>query len=60
VLKRSGNTSGVLAANLFGAMLGGLLEYNAMYLGYHSLYYLAMVMYLGAAVGALWPRRVPA
>ena len=36
---------GVLAANIFGAMLGGFLEYNSMYLGFSSLYPLGMALY---------------
>ena len=35
-----------LSANLFGAMLGGFLEYNSMYWGYSSLYPLGMGLYL--------------
>jgi SAM-dependent methyltransferase len=34
-----------LSANLLGAMLGGLLEYNSMYWGYSSLYPLGMALY---------------
>jgi hypothetical protein len=41
---------GAMAMNLLGAMTGGLLEYNAMYLGYRSLYLLAMGLYALAAV----------
>lgn len=44
-LVRGGELGGVLAANLFGAMLGGFLEYNSMYLGFSSLYPLGMVLY---------------
>ena len=39
------NSGSALAANLFGAMLGGFLEYNSMYLGFSSLYPLGMVLY---------------
>lgn len=35
-----------LGANLLGAMLGGLLEYNAMYFGFRSLYLVAIGMYV--------------
>jgi len=35
-----------LSANLFGAMLGGFLEYNSMYWGYSSLYPLGLALYL--------------
>jgi hypothetical protein len=41
---------GAMAMNLLGAMTGGLLEYNAMYLGYRSLYLLAMGLYALAAL----------
>jgi hypothetical protein len=41
---------GALAANLFGAMCGGLLEYNAMYFGFQFLYVLAAGLYAGAFV----------
>jgi hypothetical protein len=41
---------GAMAANLFGAMCGGLLEYNAMYFGFQFLYVLAAGLYAGAFV----------
>jgi hypothetical protein len=34
LLKSGGDISGVMSANLFGAMCGGLLEYNSMYFGF--------------------------
>ena len=34
-----------LSANLLGALVGGLLEYNAMYYGFRSLYWLALGLY---------------
>ena len=34
-----------LSANIFGAMLGGFMEYNSMYWGYTSLYPLGIVLY---------------
>ncbi|WP_443147544.1 methyltransferase domain-containing protein [Nitrospina sp.] len=37
-----------LGYNVLGAVLGGLMEYNAMLLGTKPLYLLSMVMYLGA------------
>jgi hypothetical protein len=40
-----------MASNLIGALVGGLLEYNALYLGYRGLYLLALVMYLLAILG---------
>lgn len=44
-LARSGGIGDALSANLFGAMLGGFLEYNSMYWGLSSLYPLGMVLY---------------
>lgn len=35
-----------LASNLLGAMLGGFLEYNALYFGYKSLFYIAGALYI--------------
>jgi hypothetical protein len=37
--------SRIMAYNLTGAMVGGVLEYNAMYFGYAFLYLLAFVIY---------------
>ena len=34
--------------NLFGAMVGGLLEYNSMYFGFQFLYILAAGLYVVA------------
>jgi hypothetical protein len=48
---------GAMAVNLLGAMVGGLLEYNAMYFGFRFLYGLAAALYLCAFLLA-W--RVPA
>jgi SAM-dependent methyltransferase len=42
-----------MAANLFGAMVGGLLEYNAMYFGFQVLYVLAATLYAGAFVSSI-------
>ncbi|MGC2077940.1 MAG: hypothetical protein WA728_18300 [Xanthobacteraceae bacterium] len=42
--------SGIMAVNLMGAIVGGLLEYNSMYLGFQALYLLAMVCYVLAFV----------
>jgi SAM-dependent methyltransferase len=44
----SPSISSAMAANLFGAMCGGLLEYNAMYFGFQFLYWLAGALYAGA------------
>jgi hypothetical protein len=45
--------SGALALNLLGAMCGGLLEYNSMYFGFQFLYWLAVALYLAAALSSL-------
>lgn len=47
-LQRSENIAPAMAANLLGALCGGLLEYNAMYFGFAFLYGLAFVIYAGA------------
>jgi hypothetical protein len=44
-LRRTGSVAVALSANLLGAMLGGFLEYNAMYFGFRSLYVFALVLY---------------
>ncbi|MBZ5498461.1 MAG: hypothetical protein LAP85_18840 [Acidobacteriia bacterium] len=48
LLANTGRISGVMAVNLLGAMCGGLLEYNSMYFGFQSLYWLAIGLYLAA------------
>ncbi len=55
-LKASSSVAVALSSNLLGAMLGGFLEYNAMYFGYRSLYVLAMAMY-GFAFVFAWRER---
>jgi hypothetical protein len=42
---RGGDLGEALSANLFGAMLGGFLEYNSMYWGFSSLYPLGLALY---------------
>jgi SAM-dependent methyltransferase len=42
----SGTVSGAMAMNLLGAICGGLLEYNSMYLGFRSLYIVAIASYI--------------
>jgi spermidine synthase len=37
--------SGIMAMNLLGAIAGGLVEYNSMYLGFQALYLIAMGCY---------------
>jgi hypothetical protein len=50
LLRSHGEISAILSANLFGAVCGGLLEYNSMYFGFRSLYLMAMGLYLVAFV----------
>jgi hypothetical protein len=45
LLRRSEDISGIMALNLVGAMVGGLLEYNSMYFGFRFLYLLALGLY---------------
>ena len=45
LLGARGSVAAVMAANLLGAMAGGLLEYNSMYFGFRFLYLLAMALY---------------
>jgi hypothetical protein len=56
-LARGGEIGGALSANLFGAMLGGFLEYNSMYWGFSSLYPLGIVLYALAFLCVCWARR---
>ncbi len=48
LLGERGEISGIMAVNLLGAMTGGLLEYNSMYLGFRALYLIAMGLYAAA------------
>ncbi len=48
LLGSRGEISSVMAVNLLGAMCGGLLEYNSMYLGFRALYVIAMGLYAAA------------
>lgn len=50
LLKSRGEISGIMSANLFGAMCGGLLEYNSMYFGFQFLYFMAAGLYLLAFI----------
>jgi spermidine synthase len=60
LLKSGGDISGVMSVNLFGAMCGGLLEYNSMYFGFQFLYLIAAGLYLLAFgwefVASKWQR----
>jgi spermidine synthase len=49
-LARGAVLTRALASNLFGAMLGGFLEYNAMYFGYSSLTWFGLAIYAAAFV----------
>lgn len=44
-LKRGVSVASALSSNLLGAMLGGFLEYNSMYFGFRSLYFVAFAAY---------------
>ncbi len=52
LLVRTAEASSALGMNLLGAMAGGVLEYNSMYFGFQSLYWLAIVLY-GAGLALL-------
>jgi SAM-dependent methyltransferase len=45
LMARSSEASSALGMNLLGAMAGGVLEYNSMYFGFQSLYWLAAALY---------------
>jgi spermidine synthase len=45
LLSSGGRIAGIMAMNLLGAIVGGLLEYNSMYLGFQALYLMAMACY---------------
>lgn len=53
LLAEERDIAGAMSANLFGAMCGGLLEYNSMYFGFQFLYVLAAALYAGAFVSSL-------
>jgi SAM-dependent methyltransferase len=58
-----GSMAGIMAVNLLGAMMGGLLEYNSMYFGFQFLYLIAIVLYGLALLCELWglaPKQVVA
>jgi spermidine synthase len=56
-LARSSSVAAALSANLLGAMLGGLLEYNSMYFGFRSLYVFALALYGLALISSLIVRK---
>ena len=53
LLANESDIAGAMSANLFGAMCGGLLEYNSMYFGFQFLYVLAGALYAGAFLSSL-------
>jgi hypothetical protein len=53
LLTTRGHISGIMAMNLLGAIVGGLLEYNSMYLGFQALYLMAMGCYV-LAMASEW------
>ena len=53
LLLRVTDISSALAMNLMGAMLGGMLEYNAMYFGFRFLYLIAFGLYGAAMLATL-------
>ncbi len=53
LLSSKGQVSGMLAMNLLGSIIGGLLEYNSMYFGFRFLYWMAMGCYVLAFVSEL-------
>ncbi|MFH1858058.1 MAG: hypothetical protein ABH845_04060 [Candidatus Omnitrophota bacterium] len=56
-LKKAVSVAAALSSNLLGAMLGGFLEYNSMYFGFRSLYFLALFMYTIAFLGSVRVKR---
>lgn len=48
LLRDCGEVSGAMASNLLGSVLGGLLEYHSMALGFRSLYFIAIGIYVAA------------
>ena len=48
--------SSAMSMNLMGAMVGGVLEYNSMYFGFHFLYLLAIGLYAAAFLSTLTAR----
>jgi len=57
LLRDSVRISAAMGANLLGAMVGGLIEYNSMYFGFQFLYLLAFVIYLLALAAVVVSKR---
>src|SRR6202158_3315654 len=55
LLSKESSISGVMGINLFGAVCGGILEYNSMYTGFRFLYLLAMGLYAMSFFSTLLP-----
>jgi hypothetical protein len=51
--------SSAMSMNIMGAMVGGVLEYNSMYFGFHFLYLLAIGLYAAALLSTLALRSGP-
>jgi spermidine synthase len=58
-LAARGEISSIMAMNLMGAILGGLLEYNSLYFGFRFLYLIAAGVYLAALLSQTLALRVP-
>jgi hypothetical protein len=59
LLSRAAEASSALGMNLLGAMAGGVLEYNSMYFGFQSLYWLAAALYATGLILFLAAERAP-
>jgi hypothetical protein len=59
-LAARGDISAIMAMNLMGAILGGLLEYNSLYFGFRFLYLIAAALYVAALVSQTLALRAPA
>jgi hypothetical protein len=59
-LAARGDISAIMAMNLMGAILGGLLEYNSLYFGFRFLYLIAAGLYVAALLSQTLALRAPA
>jgi hypothetical protein len=48
LLSKTRSINQAMSMNIFGALLGGAMEYLALWLGYESLYIIAVALYFGA------------
>src|SRR5579871_2651022 len=53
LLNSHAHVAGIMAMNLLGAIVGGLLEYNSMYFGFRALYVMALGCYCLAFVSEM-------